>query len=200
MMGMTHIFAGTMSAVLLTQPQSARECLAALIGGALGAAACDVDAGGNSKRMESDRTGRLAGGIILACLLADGYWNTGLLRGMRSLPSGELMTGLVCLGVLMMWGGCQPHRGGTHSLLMLVLLGMCVKVICPPASIPTMIGVGSHLALDLLNCRPIRLLYPLRGGFCLGLCRAEGRMDRLIRNICILGTVFGLGMGLGGYL
>lgn len=200
MMGMTHVFAGTMSALLLTQPRSTRECLAALIGGALGAAACDVDTGRNSHRMESDRTGRMACGIILACFLADGYWNTGLLRGMRSAPTGEMMVGLACLALLLLWGRCQPHRGGTHSVLMLILLGLCVKVICPPASIPAMIGVGSHLVLDLFNCRPVQLLYPLRGGFCLGLCRADGRMDRLIRNICVLGTVFGLGMSLGGYL
>lgn len=66
-------------------------------------------------------------------------------------------------------------------------------------TMPFFIGMVSHLVLDLLNRRPLRLLYPLRGGWCLGLCWADGRVDRLLRTMGLLGTVLGIGISIGGF-
>lgn len=200
MMGMTHVFAGTMAALTLTRPDSAQACLAALAGGALGAVACDVDLGRKSRGLDGDRSSRMSVGIALVCLAADVWLNTGLIRSIRT-TAGETMTaGIFCTVLLLLWGGSQPHRGGTHSVLMVVLLGLCAKLICPPVAAPLMIGMGSHIALDLLNCRPVRLLYPLQCGVCLGMCKADGCIDRMIRTVCMLGTVFGLGHSLSRVL
>ncbi len=194
MMGTTHVFAGTMAAIVLTQPHSTKACIAALAGGALGAVVCDVDLGRKSSVPETARAGRMAAGIALACLMADAWLDAGLIRSIRTASGESQAAGVFCAALLLLWGRRQPHRGGTHSALMMVLMGLCVTLICPPLATPLMIGMGSHIALDMLNRRPVRLLYPLQGGICLGLFRADGHLDRMIRTVCILGTVFGLGL------
>ena len=185
---------------MLTELNSPRDCLAALIGGALGAGACDMDLGRNDHRRDATLARRTAAAVALVCLALDAWLDAGLIRWTRGVPAHPLAAGLAVGAVLCLWGRCQPHRGATHSLLMTLLLGMCMKCICAPLSIPLMIGMGSHLALDMLNRRPVQLLYPLRGGVSLGLCRADGRLDRMLRIAGLLGTVFGLGIGIGGFL
>ena len=199
-MGMTHVFVGTMSAMMLTELNSPRDCLAALIGGALGAVACDMDLGRSDLRRDATLARRTAGTVILVCLASDALLDAGLILWTRSAPADALTAGLAGSAVLCLWGRCQPHRGAAHSLMMTLLLGMCMKLICAPLSIPLMIGMGSHLALDMLNRRPMQLLYPLKGGLCLGLCRADGWVDRTLRIAGLLGTVFGVGIGIGGFL
>ena len=50
-----------------------------------------------------------------------------------------------------------------------------------------------------MNRRPLQLLYPLPGGWCLGISRADGRLDRLLRTVGMLGTVLGIGINIGGF-
>lgn len=200
MMGMTHVFAGTMAAVVLSEIRTPGDCLAALIGGALGAVACDMDLGRRNHQKDNAQARNVAVGITLICLAADRLLNAGLIRMVRTASADSLAAGLVGLILLYLWGRCQPHRGGTHSLLMVAMLGLCAYLICPPVSVPLMIGMGSHLALDLFNRRPLQLLYPLRGGICLKLCKADGRLDRMLRSAALLGTVFVLGMCVGGFV
>ena len=200
MMGMTHVCVGTMAALMLTELRSPRDCLAALIGGALGAAACDMDLGRQAHQMDADRTRRAALGIAAACLAVDFLLNAGLIRRMRTSSPENLAAGVLGLTMLYLWGSQQPHRGATHSVLMVVLMGFCMKLVCAPVSVPLMIGMGSHLVLDLFNRKPVQLLYPVHGGVCLGLCRADGALDRMIRGTALLGTVFALGMGIRGFL
>ena len=38
----------------------------------------------------------------------------------------------------------------------------------------------SHILIDLLNRRNVRLLYPLKKGFCLGICSADGMVNRAL--------------------
>ena len=199
MMGVTHIFAGTMSAVLLTGPESPGGCLAALIGGSLGGVICDVDLGKAHRPADSARAVQLTAAIVAGCLLLDGLLGAGLIRSIGRIDAGRLMAGLAGVMLLCLWGRAQPHRGGTHSVLAVLLLAGCAELVCPKLTMPFFIGMVSHLALDLLNRRPLRLLYPLRGGWCLGLSRADGRLDRLLRMTGLLGTVLGIGISIGGF-
>ena len=74
MMGVTHIWVGTMAAVLLMEPKSPEECLAALIGGAMGSIACDIDLSAKTHQSDTSRSRQLVGGIVLACIMADSFF------------------------------------------------------------------------------------------------------------------------------
>ena len=125
MMGVTHVWVGTMAAVLLTEPSSPQSCLAALIGGSLGGIVPDIDFGARNRLMDTSRARQITGAITLVCLLADSYFGGRLMRSIRANSQEELATGLIGLVLLCLWGWNQSHRGGTHSLLALVPL--CVN-------------------------------------------------------------------------
>lgn len=198
MMGVTHVFAGALAAMVLAENGSPGDCLAALIGGSLGGIICDIDLGG-SGGMETKRAGQLAGAIALVGLAADLILDAGILRSIQSKSGLELKAGVLCLLTLCVWGWHQPHRGGTHSLLAVGLFSACVEVISGMLGRPFLIGMMSHLVLDIFNRRPLPLLYPLRGGVCLGLCRADGLADRCLQTTAVLGAMLVLGDSIGRF-
>lgn len=128
MMGLTHIFAGTMSAVLLTGPDTPAGCLAALIGGSLGGIICDVDLGKGRCQADSAQTGKLTAAIVAGCLLLDRLLGAGLARSISN-DARQVLVGLVGMVLLCLWGRSQPHRGGTHSLLAVLLLAGCAEMV-----------------------------------------------------------------------
>ena len=67
-----------------------------------------------------------------------------------------------------------------HSFAALALLTACVDMIYPDASACFAVGFLSHLALDILNRKPEKLLWPWKKGFCLGLCSARGLVNRIL--------------------
>lgn len=200
MMGVTHVFAGALAAMVLAESGSPGDCLAALIGGSLGGIICDIDLGESGGGLEAKRAGQLAGVIALAGLAADLILDAGILRSIQSKSGLELEAGVFCLLMMCVWGRHQPHRGGTHSLLAVILFSACVEVISGMLGRPFLIGMMSHLALDIFNRRPLPLLYPLRGGVCLGLCRADGLADRCLQTTAVLGTMLVLGVSIGKFL
>lgn len=197
MMGATHVFIGTLSALALTEPTSPGSCLAALAGGALGGILCDIDQKKKTRPSDAVTAVRLTALIVLGCFALDLFLDTGLIRTMQASGSKTALTGATGLILLYLWGSCQPHRGGTHSIPAAGLFGLCAELVSPMLSRPLLIGMASHLVLDLLNSKPLRLFYPLRGGYCLNLCRADGAVDRLLHRIGLWGSVLLTGICIG---
>ncbi len=197
MMGATHIFIGIMSAIAVTEPNSLDGCLAAAVGGTVGGLLCDIDLKNKKRMLELVPSGRLAAGIVLCCIVLDWYLDAGMIRCVRRGDPVKLMAGTAGLILLCIWGAYQSHRGGTHSLLAVALFGLCAELVCPVVSKALVIGMLSHLVLDLLNSKPLQLLYPLPGGYCLGLCRADGRLNRWLRIAGLWGTILEIGICIG---
>ncbi|MDE6005183.1 MAG: metal-dependent hydrolase [Oscillospiraceae bacterium] len=67
-----------------------------------------------------------------------------------------------------------------HSFLALLLLNIAISFICQPFVKYFTIGFLSHLGLDILNKRKLRLLYPRKKGFSLKLCPANGMVNYIL--------------------
>ena len=196
MMSRTHIFVGTMTAMAVMKPQSAQECVTALIGGLVGGIICDVDLKiGRASRIK--QTAGISGVLLAAGLILNWVLQTGSFRCVCGDAHPTFAPGLFCFSLLVVWGMKQPHRGGMHSLLVVALLGGCVWMMCVAMAVPFGVAVLSHIALDMLNHKPLRLLYPLSAGWCLGVGRVDGRMNRWLCHMGILGTVFEIGVCIG---
>ena len=74
----------------------------------------------------------------------------------------------------------SSHRGFSHSLLALGLEAASLWLILPSAVLPFVIAFLSHILLDLTNKKPLRLMYPMKNGFCLKWFYA----DRLANKVC----------------
>ena len=106
---------------------------------------------------------------------------------MRDSSIARLLTGVLGFLVICLYGRDTPHRSFMHSFLGAVMLTGCVDVIYPDAAPYFAVGFLSHLALDLLNRRSVKLFWPWKKGYCMGICSSRG----WINHLCMLA---GMGM------
>jgi len=190
MMGKTHLFVGLTAALAAAHPATAAECIPAVLGGAVGAVICDIDNLRNKGRNDSVLI-QLTAAVTAACMLAlDAWQKAGLCALSVSLGKERLIAGAAAFAVLWIIGFFSDHRGFTHSLAAGALFSQAVWMLCPPAALPFAAAYASHIAIDLLNRKGLRLLWPLKGGVRLGLCYSDRTADTLLFQAGILASAF----------
>ena len=108
--------------------------------------------------------------------------------GLRTALGGALVLGTCIVGAL------SSHRGFAHSLLALCLLAAGLWLACAPLVLPFAAGFASHVALDVLNYKPVRLFFPFKRGIALGLYRSDGVADRVLFAAgCAVAVLLGVG-------
>lgn len=180
LLGKTHMIIGVASSLAITAPETAPEFLLAVGLGAAGAAISDID-------VETSNIHRNMGKAILLIIAAaavilglDIFLKTGIVHKITKdssilrIAAGCLLFIIVCA-----FGKEQPHRSFMHSFLALLLLDCALGLIWPKLIAYFTVGFLSHLILDTLNKKKLSLLYPLKGGFCMGLFCADGLANQI---------------------
>lgn len=190
MLGKTHLALGVAAAAAVLQPSSAPECLAAVLGGAVGGVICDIDNLRNEGKNDSVMIQLTASAAAVCILAADYFLNTGICAAALRLDRQRIALGAAAYIVLWIIGFFSNHRGFTHSLAAGALFSQAVWMLCPPLTLPYAAAYASHIAADLLNKKGLRLLWPLKGGVCLGLCYSDRAANTLLFQFGILASVF----------
>lgn len=182
MMSKTHLVIGVASSVWLMQPRSVREGLTAVLGGAVGGLISDLDqpsshAGRDVSRNALTIVITLAGVLLADQILGAGFWDAFLASARTPQFLGTAVFLGLCFGLTL-----SPHRGFSHSILALALLAAALRLAYGPLVPAFCAGFVSHIALDLLNKRPVRLFFPVKKGVCLGLCYADQRTNRMLSH------------------
>lgn len=186
MMGDAHIAAGAAAALLVSQPESAGACLAAIAAGAAGGVIADCDVKSSRARRDA-LLGRLAvAGIAAGALAADFCMGTGLCDAALAHLGARTVAGVAAFAALTFAGARTEHRSFTHSLAGMAAFCVAAWLAFPPLAHSFAAGYASHLALDLANKKGVRLLWPSKAEFALGLCRADGAANAAVTAI---GTV-----------
>ncbi|MCD7764217.1 MAG: metal-dependent hydrolase [Lachnospiraceae bacterium] len=102
--------------------------------------------------------------------------------------------GFLLMSILCVAGRISGHRSFSHSFLFFVLMGGAVYQIYPAFLPGFCIGCLSHLLLDCLNKKPLRLLYPVKKGFCLNLCYADGAANKVLLWVGLLLSACGVAL------
>ena len=76
-------------------------------------------------------------------------------------PRAHLRQRLGFLGHALL--GWLRHRGPTHSLIALVLVGITALHFWPLYALPALLGYGSHIVTDMMTPRGLAVLWPLFG-------------------------------------
>ena len=161
MMAKAHIVVGMAAAFTITQPESIPEMVPVVTGAALG--------------------------CLIAALLEDHLIGAGMWDSLANSGSYLWCAGVAAFVMICAFASVSAHRGFAHSLPALVLETCSLWLVFPMAAKPFAVAFISHLVLDLLNKKPVRLLYPARKGFSLGLFYA----DRLANKVfAVAGTVW----------
>ncbi|MBQ6517242.1 MAG: metal-dependent hydrolase [Anaerolineaceae bacterium] len=178
MMSKTHIAVG-LAASLAAAPATKEGLSYALMGGAIGSLICDIDR--SSERPSRDV--KQGWGISLTVFFVAfmhrsyAYWQTFKAENILSNP---LL--LVCLGllaVLLLFAINGAHRGFSHSLLMCAASAFLIYFISKQTCLFYITGFLTHLLLDVLNKKPVRVFYPAKG-ICLGWFYADGLANSII--------------------
>ncbi|MCD8021756.1 MAG: metal-dependent hydrolase, partial [Lachnospiraceae bacterium] len=148
----------------------------------MGAVIRDIDCKSNRHNQDVLYGRIIAGGIALTGLLYGQFDRAArLFERLLATPQGStILGGLLLFLLLCILGRLTPHRSFTHSLPGMFLMSYAIFLIYPPFAESFCVSFLFHLALDILNKKPVRLLYPLRKGFSLNLCYADGIVNRLL--------------------
>lgn len=177
-MSKTHLAVG-IAASLAAAPTTKEGLCYALMGGAIGSLICDIDR--NSERASRDfqHGWVIAFTVFFAAFMHNSYasWQAFKAENLLAYPLQ-----LICLGllvVLLLFAIYGKHRGFSHSLLMLLASFILIFLISRKTSLFYAISFLTHLLLDVLNKKPVRIFYP-GAGFCLGWFYADGLANRIL--------------------
>lgn len=172
------------------QPQTASECLTAVLAGAAGGVICDIDNLRNEGKNDSVAIHLFTAATAACILAADHFMQGGILAAALAGDRNLMIAGGALFAILWIAGYFASHRGFTHSIMALVLFSIAVQLILPAAAPGFAAAYAAHIALDLTNKKGMQLLFPLKKRFCLGLFYADKSANILFFQLGILGALF----------
>ncbi|MCC8045217.1 MAG: metal-dependent hydrolase [Clostridiales bacterium] len=193
MMSKTHITMGIGASLLLLHPHTAAGISAAIIGSTFGAVIPDIDI--KSTRVSRDTLyGRIIAGAVITAAV---FWGQAqpvmLLRKiLEACISNTLLMGFLLMSILCAAGRISGHRNFSHSFLFCILMGAAIYLLCPALLPGFSIGCLSHLLLDCLNKKPLRLLYPIKARFCVKLCYSDGIANTVLLWVGLALSIYGI--------
>lgn len=176
MLSSTHFAVGAATAMTVCHPKSFTETLlVGAVGGVIGIwPDCDLE---NSKI--SKATNQLS--LVIFGLLSLSFLV--VRENINILNLGRLFKFFLGLGLfigLTFFGRTRPHREFTHSLLCCGILCVIFYWVMPDLCKAVVSGALSHLAIDCLNRKKVRLFFPLQFGIKLDLCSSTGLGNRML--------------------
>ena len=178
------------AAFSIVRPETVAEALPVIAGGALGCLICDLDCENKSEKSDSSHWRVVMVLVAAAALIEDHLLGAGMWRSLGQ--SGYYLwralgmngnyalsplvnisqylwfAGLAGFVITCVFAGGSGHRGFSHSLLAMGLETACLWLIFPTAAIPFAVAFSSHVLLDVMNKRSVRLFYPAKKGICFG--------------------------------
>lgn len=200
MTGKTHMAAGIAVSLGATVPDTPKEMLICVAAAAVGAVISDIDVSTSDARREFNHFLGIAGIIVATVLFLEYYFRFGVFRMIKHHGYLPLLLGLSCFVLICLFGKNKPHRSFMHSILALALLTGSVSLILPAAGVPFAAAMASHIGLDLLNKKKVKLFYPYRKGIAFSLCRADGVVSRTLFYAASLADIVIIGWMLAEYL
>lgn len=103
---------------------------------------------------------------------------------------------LIAISILLfILGKISSHRSFTHSLLGLVIYSSLAETYVGGLVEWFAIAYISHILIDILNKKSVKLLYPFNIGFKLGLCKSDGKVNDILFYVFIIIGIIGLVSG-----
>jgi len=168
MLAKAHIAVGMAAAFSIMRPETVAEALPVITGGALGCLICDLDCENRSEKSESSRWRLIMALTAAAALIEDHLLDAGMWKSLGHGSSYLWFAGMAAFVIICIFADGSGHRGFSHSLLAMALETLCIWFIFPSAAEPFAIAFASHVLLDMMNKRSVRLFYPAKKGLCFG--------------------------------
>jgi inner membrane protein len=190
MLGKTHFVVGITAGLALLHPGSIQELIVGAGAAAVGSVISDIDVDTSESRERADTIIAVALVAATAVVAVEEIWHIGVYeRLMQNSSAVRIVIGIAGFLCLCAFGKEQPHRSFMHSVTALGLLTGCVYIFFPMAAPYFAIAFLSHLILDLLNKKRMKLFWPSKQGFSLGLFTAQGWINQILFGVGSLTAV-----------
>ena len=180
----THLVIGTAVSLSVLRPASIKELLIGTGMAMLGSVISDMDSETTKSNHFMDWVVTITSLFVVVVVAGSAL---GKINIWDWIQREFVMTPKVIAGIIFFiicaFGKEQPHRSFMHSLLGLFALYGCVEVMLPLAAPYFGVAFLTHIVLDLLNRKGIRLFYPLQKRICLNLCSSSGWINNILLKI-----------------
>ncbi|GEM_PF-3182985 len=193
MTGRTHLSVGMAATLIVLRPMTL-PAVATCIGGALiGSVISDIDVKTSNAR---DVVNRVLG-IVVLFMVIEGFINYRFQMNILNLILEQSSVYHFISGMAVFIVACiickeLPHRSFMHSAIGVFSFSLIVYYIFPDMMLPFAIAFVSHIMLDMLNKKEVRVWYPLKKGISLNLCKSNGWISNILflSGILVCGGYF----------
>lgn len=190
MTGKTHLAVGTAAALLITQPKSLKELIICLGAASVGAVISDIDVSTSESRGTMDKVLGITVIAAVVLALAEFNWHLGIISSLKKDSALlHLVGGGAAFLAVCAVGKRSPHRSFMHSALAVIMLTSCIYVIYEGAALCFAVAMASHIIIDMLNYKNVRLAYPCKWGISLDICHADGFFNKALFSVSSLVAV-----------
>ncbi|MDE6087654.1 MAG: metal-dependent hydrolase [Oscillospiraceae bacterium] len=176
---------GVAATLAVTHPNTITSILMAVSMGAVGALISDLDVDSSIANKKANQIFPLLLVIVVLAVIIDLVFQVGLWQKIWNNSNLlKILGGTAAFVSICLFGKNQPHRSFMHSFLALATLDISLSLIYLPLVQYFTVGFLSHLAIDLLNKKKLKLLYPKKDGFSLKLCSSSGIVNRILFVTC----------------
>lgn len=180
----THVMTGCAVTLAVFHPDDYPTLLMSLAAGMIGSEIADIDSATSKSHKDADLICTTAFASVLAVLLTDVKMHAGICKQIFSNNSYlQILIGCFLFLGLCMYGKEKPHRTFMHSFVGLAMLTGSVWIAFPEIAKYFFTGYLTHIVLDVFNKKNLQLFYPLKKGFCLNVCKSNGKANAILGYI-----------------
>ena len=178
----THLVVGIAATLTMLRPESLEITIPVTIAAACGSVICDIDSDMSGARRSADVFTSVSVLAFITLFIIEKI--LGISVSEKIMENQDLVIRiLAAMGFLALCavGKLISHRSFMHSLMAGILLSICLYLATSKLMAVSFFGgFLSHLALDLMNRKGIRILWPMKDFICLNLCDADGIINKAL--------------------
>lgn len=183
----THMAVGVASAFLVLQPiADIKELALGTTLAIVGSLVSDIDIHTSKANKVINKITWIIGFASISSLIFDYFFNLGVYTDiLNNIFIMKKIVAVSLFSVIIMFAKMTTHRSFSHSIMGVLAFYIPVTFIFGEMSLYFLVGIISHIVIDLFNKKKVQLFYPLKKGFCFKLCYADGFVNKALFFVSI---------------
>lgn len=184
----THVATGAALTLLVMNPSDIKYLTLSLAGGVIGSIIPDIDSKNSDANQVFDKVLIITFLTIIICGFMEYFFNIGIYKFIAKRTSiNDFLISIILFMIGCIIGSRTHHRSFTHSIIGAIIFSLILFISFPKILVNSfIIGYVSHILLDLLNHKGIKIFFPLKKRFCMDLCDSDGAVNSIIFYISII--------------
>ena len=183
----THVVCANALALAFVRPDSIDSLLITLGLATIGSTICDIDVANKDDRGYVISYSIITIISLIILTLLELFFHIGINDWIIENSSYfRIITCFILLVGACYYGYLMPHRSFLHSFLGISIMILLCYIALGSLATSFVIGIISHIILDLFNKKGLWLFYPLKNKYSLKLCVYNGETNYILFNIFIV--------------